>query len=101
MGKDKPVWKNLINRDYIKDVLRTAFKRIAKGNKEEEIGRATNDLERYLVSELLMNTREVMDGIKEQLDDAMKFLENLAGGIDEDVIKRRAQMMEEADENKK
>ena len=95
---EKPPWKDIVNRDYVKDVIRTVLKRAAKGHVEEEIGKGTNDLCRYLTSELLLNTREVMDGIKKQLDEAMEFLEKYAGGIDEKIVQRRAQMMEEKED---
>ena len=103
VGKQKPLWKDMVDRDYIKDVFRTAFKRMAKGNVEEEIGKATNDLARYLTAELILNTREVMAGIREEvvgaLDGAGGFLEEFAKGIDVEIIKRRAKMMEEGEKN--
>lgn len=101
MGREAPMWKGtLISRTYVKDMIRAAFKRAAKGSFEEEVGALTNDLERYMAAELLLNTKEVMQGVVGQLTDATKFLEEMAEGIDEKIIQRRAQAQVEGEEEK-
>lgn len=93
---DKPTWRGvLIDRAFLKGTIKARFKRIAKGNVDEEIGGLVNDLERYLAGELLMNTREIIKGIRDELDGSLKFMEEYAEGIDETIIKRRAQQLEE------
>ena len=90
------MWKGvLIDRDFLKDTIKARFKRMAKGNVDEEVGGLVNDLERYLASELLLNTREVMGGIIKELQGSMETLEELAKGIDEKIIQRRAQQLGE------
>ena len=95
MGKDAPQWKGkLIDRSYLKSEIKEAFTRIAKsGNTDAEIGRLVNTLERYLLGELLLNTREVMNGIKDTLEGSMEYLEDLAGGIADVQIRRRAEQL--------
>lgn len=94
MARDKPMWKGVhIDRDFLRETLRARFLQMGKGNMEENLGGLINDLERYLTAELILNTKEMMDGITGQLQGASKFLDEYAAGIDETIIKRRAQQL--------
>lgn len=95
MSKRKQLWKGaFVNRDWLKSLIRDGFKRCAKEKLEVVIGGMVNDIEQYVAGEVLLNTREVMQGIREQIDNASEFMEQYAEGIAEHQISRRAQLME-------
>lgn len=99
MGRDAPLYKGvLIDHDYVKDTTRAAFMQAAKGKVDEVLGKFVNDLERYMAAELLLNTREVIKGVRDQLDNSLKFLEEFAGGIDEKILQRRAEALARKEE---
>lgn len=63
MSKSAPLYRGTIDREFLKQTIKAAWSRAAKGNIEQEIGRLVNDIERFLVAELLRSTTKVMDGV--------------------------------------
>jgi len=93
-GDPAPIWKDkFVDREWLKATVKAAFVRCAKGRIDEEIGALVNDLERYVAGEVLLNSKEVIQGIRKELDDAAEFMTKIAEGIGEGQIKRRARQL--------
>lgn len=97
MGKDAPFWKGkLVNRDWLKDVLEEAFRRAATGDFDEEMGRLVNELEIYIASQVLKNSREAVEMVRSDLDSALAGLKDLEKVVGREQIRRRGDRQDES-----
>lgn len=88
---EQPFWKGkLVDREWLKGLLRDGFKRCAKQDVEAVIGSLVNDIEEYVAGEVLLNTGEAMDMVIGELQKAKGFWKEVADGIAAHQIARRA-----------
>ena len=92
---DQPFWKGkFVDRDWLKNLLRDGFKRMAKQDLEAVLGSLVNDIEEYIAGEVILNTGDAIDAVITELGKTKDFWKQFADGIANHQVKRRASQLE-------
>jgi len=92
---EQEFWKGkFVDREWLKSLLRDGFRRCAKQDIEAVIGSITNDIEEYVAGEVLLNTIEAMKSIATDFQKAIDFQKQVAEGISDHQVKRRASQID-------
>lgn len=92
---EQEFWKGkLVDREWLKSLLRDGFKRCAKQDVEAVLGSLVNDIEEYVAGEVLLNTGEAIEMVIGELQKAKGFWKELADGIAKHQVERRAAQLD-------